>query len=76
MESSCLAELDPLPPSFTCANEMHGVPYTVVCDHRVDCADRSDEDFCVFPPCHATLSYDCGNGQVGRGCSRALVLPV
>ena len=57
------AGLTPLPPSFPCRRGADRVPYSLVCDHRPDCADRSDEDFCHFPPC--TLDhFHCGNGEV------------
>ncbi|KAL8610881.1 hypothetical protein ACOMHN_056736 [Nucella lapillus] len=36
--------------SFTCANGQV-VHYSLVCDHRLDCDDGSDEDFCRFLPC-------------------------
>ena len=60
----CLAPLSPLPPSFHCSNVKMRVPYTVICDFRYDCWDRSDEDFCSFLPCKGTGVFDCGNGQV------------
>ena len=60
----CLAGLTPLPPSFSCSSSEMRVPYTVVCDFRPDCLDRSDEDFCYFPPCSGDTIFDCGNGQV------------
>ena len=45
---------------FQCRDNGRGksgcVPYTLVCDHRLDCADGSDEDFCVFQPCTYTQS--------------------
>lgn len=62
--SRCEAPLTPLPPFFTCANEIQRVPYTLVCDHRPDCNDRSDESFCVFPACPSKNFYRCANSQV------------
>ena len=44
----CLAPLNPLPPLYACMGKGQYVPYTLVCDHRSDCFDDSDEDFCVF----------------------------
>ena len=63
---SCPAPLTPLPPSFTCNNGVQHVPYTLVCDHRSDCSDRSDERFCVFTPCNVTLQFECRNEEVGN----------
>ncbi|XP_025113531.1 low-density lipoprotein receptor-related protein 2-like [Pomacea canaliculata] len=60
---SCSAPLTPLPPSFKCGGE-DSVPYTLVCDHRPDCKDRSDEDFCVFAQCASPLAVLCS----GRKC--------
>ena len=39
---------------FQCRDNSGCVPYTLVCDHRQDCADGSDEDFCVFQSCDET----------------------
>jgi hypothetical protein len=50
-------------PTFSCASRAEHVPYTYVCDHKVDCSDGSDEDFCDFPPCKGKM-FDCGNKQV------------
>ena len=61
---SCTAPLVPTPPSFTCKNDIQHVPYTLVCDHRPDCGDNSDEDFCHFPPCDVINEFECGNQQV------------
>jgi hypothetical protein len=62
----CRAAMEdgPLPPSLPCRDGAGSVPYTLVCDHRADCWDNNDEDFCVFPPC-PYQHYSCGNGQVG-----------
>ena len=60
----CKAPLTPLPPSFHCSSGVDVIPYTLICDHRPDCGDRSDEHFCVFPPCHPFAQFDCGAGQV------------
>ena len=63
---SCGAPLTPLPPMMTCSNGVQHVPYMLVCDHRVDCDDSSDEDFCSFPSCDGMRveQFDCGNKQV------------
>ena len=60
---ACSAALTPLPPSFACTDGAGDVPYTLVCDHRPDCGDDSDETFCRFPPCHGS-SLNCGGSQV------------
>nr|KAG5711572.1 hypothetical protein BaRGS_016754 [Batillaria attramentaria] len=51
---------------------MQHVPYTLVCDFRSDCSDASDESFCVYPPCPASQSLNCGNKQ---GYSDSVVYP-
>ena len=61
---TCGAPLTPLPPSFTCDSEVERVPYTAVCDHRADCGDGSDEDFCVFPVCQGGANMECALRQV------------
>ena len=60
---SCSSDLEPPPPSFSCQSKLQVVPYTLVCDHRHDCSDNSDEDFCVFPMCDPYTTSDCGNSQ-------------
>ncbi|KAK7482846.1 hypothetical protein BaRGS_00025879 [Batillaria attramentaria] len=64
VSATCRVPLSPLPPSFTCANGIELVPYTLVCNYRSECNDGSDEDFCVFPPCDAEKPVKCGNQQV------------
>ena len=54
----------PLPPSFLCRFEGQRVPYSLVCDHRRDCLDGSDEVFCDFPPCLIDSQFQCRNRQV------------
>ena len=61
---SCRSSLQPLPPSFTCTTGQDDVPYTLVCDHRPDCEDSSDESFCDFTPCDPVTQFDCGNREV------------
>ena len=65
VEGSCPAPVAPLPPYFRCQRGLQVVAYTVVCDHREDCADGSDEDFCVFPACRPGTEIMCNNEQVG-----------
>lgn len=62
--AACSAPLTPLPPYFTCSNEMERIPYTLLCDYRHDCSDGSDESFCAFPPCKNGYNQQCGNVQV------------
>ena len=76
---SCPAQLavTSLPPSFTCSSEEQKVPYSLVCDHRRDCVDGSDETFCKFPPCKWLTQFQCLNKQVCITCSNVhiYVLP-
>ncbi|KAK7461240.1 hypothetical protein BaRGS_00038715, partial [Batillaria attramentaria] len=57
---ACPAPMTSLPPSFSCRNGLQRVPYSLVCDHRQDCGDASDEDFCQFAPCGADTPVQCG----------------
>ena len=50
---------------FQCRDNSGCVPYTLVCDHRQDCADGSDEDFCVFQPCDWS-QFACHNKKQVR----------
>ena len=63
---SCPAQLALkfLPPSFPCRSENQRVPYTLVCDHRRDCQDGSDETFCSFKSCDGQTQFQCLNKQV------------
>ncbi|XP_025078664.1 uncharacterized protein LOC112554826 [Pomacea canaliculata] len=51
------------PPMFECASGADDVPYTLVCDRRPDCEDRSDEDFCLFPVCPVRVAFPCSYDQ-------------
>ena len=53
------------PPSFPCDSDKRRVPYSLVCDHRRDCLDDSDETFCKFTPCNWKSQFQCHNKQVG-----------
>lgn len=53
-----------VPPSYACADGVGHVPYTLVCDHRPDCNDHSDELFCIFPTCETNDNFHCGHRQV------------
>ncbi|KAL8602214.1 hypothetical protein ACOMHN_022727 [Nucella lapillus] len=52
-----------LPPSFVCEKGVEGVPYSMVCDHKQDCTDNSDEDFCVYLDCYQLNLFQCRNKQ-------------
>ena len=64
----CGTSLLPPPPMFECSNQVERVPYPLVCDHRPDCGDFSDETFCTFPSCPGA-SFQCGAKQVHCTCS-------
>ena len=63
---SCQAQLSmkSLPPSFPCGSVEQRVPYSLVCDHRRDCADGRDETFCTFLPCQWQSQRQCLSKQV------------
>ena len=52
------------PPSFPCDSDEWRVPYSLVCDHRRDCQDGSDETFCKFTACNWQSQFQCLNTQV------------
>ena len=58
--ASCPAPMTSLPAMFTCSSGGQRVSYSMVCDHRQQCGDGSDESFCVFPPCSDTTPLQCG----------------
>jgi hypothetical protein len=60
---TCDAPLTPLPPMWTCRSGDSRVPYSLLCDHRADCSDHSDEQFCTFPLCQDT-AFHCDEDQV------------
>ena len=64
--SSCRVNMTSLPPSFLCTSGVQRVPYTLVCDHRADCQDNSDEDFCRFLLSEGTPSLRCSNSKEVR----------
>ena len=65
---SCPMKMTPFPPSFLCRSEEQHVPYTLVCDHRPNCVDGSDENFCTHPSCHVETQFQCLNKQVSIEC--------
>ena len=65
LPQSCPAQLGVTsPPSFPCDSDEWRVPYSLVCDHRHDCQDSSDEKFCKFTPCSWQSQFQCLNMQV------------
>ena len=63
---SCPAAVAPtaLSPLFACGSDEWHVPYSLVCDHRRDCLDGSDETFCKHTPCNWQLQLQCFSKQV------------
>ena len=59
LKTWCSARLSSLPPMFTCSSSSQLVPYTLVCDHRQDCHDLSDEDFCAQISCSRSMAIGC-----------------
>ena len=47
-------------PVFSCDGGITRLPYSLVCDFKYECKDRSDETFCQHPPCY---TFACSNGQ-------------
>ena len=47
-------------PVFTCGDDVTRISYTLLCDFKHHCKDRSDETFCHHPSCDA---FACSNGQ-------------
>ena len=47
-------------PTFTCSDGVTKMSYSLVCDFRDHCKDRSDETFCHHPPC---VDFLFSNGQ-------------
>ena len=45
---------------YKCTSDDLIISYTLVCDFRNDCVDKSDESFCQHPLCE---EFSCGNGQ-------------
>ncbi|KAK7112084.1 hypothetical protein V1264_011593 [Littorina saxatilis] len=58
---ACSETFSPAIPFFTCKHHEQRIPFTLVCDHRDDCCDASDEDFCHFPACSRKTDITCGN---------------
>ena len=61
LNSLCQSSLSTL---FQCRTGVGRVSYSLVCDHRQDCLDNSDEDFCVYPLCAGAHQFECANKQV------------
>ena len=64
--SSCSTNMTPLS-VFKCDNGDIRLSYTLVCDFRPNCKDKSDESFCKHPPCDA---IKCDNGQCASHSNR------
>ena len=64
--SLCWHSLKAMPVHFVCARSGDPLPYTLVCDHRQDCLNNDDEDFCVFPPCSGDTPLKCATSQQVR----------
>ena len=61
LNSLCQSSLSTL---FQCRTGVERVSYSLVCDHRQDCLDNSDEDFCAYPVCVGAHQFQCVNKQV------------
>ena len=61
--SFCWHAMAKIPVHFLCFGQKDPLPYTLVCDHRQDCLDNSDEEFCVFPPCTGDTPLRCASNQ-------------
>ena len=72
--SWCDVTMPSLPLQFLCGQGGQRVPFTLVCDSRADCVDRSDELFCVHPPCPAHKSRRCGNSPQVRCTVRVVTV--
>ena len=54
---------------FLCRDGDQQVSYTFLCDHRQDCWDESDEDFCSFADCDHSMAMSCGSSSLVSLCS-------
>ncbi|KAK7090136.1 hypothetical protein V1264_009977 [Littorina saxatilis] len=61
-QHSCQTSVTRVVELYQCEKVDQQVPYSLVCDHRHDCQDSSDENFCVFPACSLT-EFECDNKQ-------------
>ena len=57
--TSCPAPLTSLPPSFECGSSDYTIAFSLVCNHRSDCLDSSDEKFCKYPACAVESELMC-----------------
>ena len=74
IQAWCAGSMGILPPPFWCRNQIQDVPYTFVCDHRHDCQDGSDENFCIFPACPSSAFIQCSTTPQVKVLRRGLIL--
>ena len=60
--SQCLR--DQKYPDFLCRSGGQQVSYSFLCDHRQDCWDDSDEDFCSLGECAHSMAMPCGSSTM------------
>ncbi|XP_070177754.1 G-protein coupled receptor GRL101-like [Littorina saxatilis] len=53
--------LEELGDLMACGKLLPSQGRVLVCDHRADCLDSSDEELCVFTPCKAEEQIQCGS---------------
>ena len=47
---------------FKCSTKEQYIHYSMLCNHMVDCEDKTDEHFCYFDSC-TSEKFSCNNGQ-------------
>ena len=66
--SQCRDLVVEFPVHFVCPGSGPRLSYTLVCDHRQDCWDNSDEGFCVFQSCTDRTPLKCSSTQQVASC--------